>query len=192
MKKTGHSYRIIETPVGKTGIVCLSGTRPKIVHIFLPTEDLRQAVSALFPDAREADDGESSENICRSVLEWFTGPDWTFDSSRLDQGCCYNFQKRVLLETAAVPRGKVTTYGSLAAQLSVPGAARAVGTALGRNPFPLVIPCHRVVRSDGSLGGFGGGLPMKRKLLEMEGVEFDAKGRVKPEYIMSPDSSRNR
>jgi methylated-DNA-[protein]-cysteine S-methyltransferase len=62
--------------------------------------------------------------------------------------------------------------------LGKPSAARAVGRALATNPFPIIIPCHRAVRSDGSLGGYQGGLAMKRALLEMEGVEFDARGRV--------------
>jgi alkylated DNA nucleotide flippase Atl1 len=62
---------------------------------------------------------------------------------------------------------------------------RAVGTALARNPFPLVVPCHRAVRSDRTLGGFQGGLEMKRALLEMEGVEFDSKNRVQPDFILN-------
>jgi methylated-DNA-[protein]-cysteine S-methyltransferase len=70
------------------------------------------------------------------------------------------------------------TYGRLADLLGHSGAARTVGTALARNPFPLVIPCHRVVRSDGELGDFGGGTGMKQALLEMEGVEFAADGKV--------------
>jgi O-6-methylguanine DNA methyltransferase len=70
-------------------------------------------------------------------------------------------------------------------RLSAPRAARAVGTALARNPFPLIIPCHRVVRSDGMLGGFGGGLKMKKALLEMEGVAFDRSGRVQKAHLWS-------
>ena len=81
------------------------------------------------------------------------------------------------------------TYGGLAAAVGVPGGARAVGNVMAGNPFPLVIPCHRVIRSDGSLGGFGGGLPMKRALLEMEGVAFDGHDRVRPEYILHPTSA---
>ena len=92
--------------------------------------------------------------------------------------------RRVLSEDGEIPRGRVMTYGGLAASLGVPGGARAVGNAMAGNPFPLVIPCHRVVRSDGSLGGFGGGLSMKRALLAMEGVRFDPKGRVFSEYIL--------
>ncbi len=90
----------------------------------------------------------------------------------------YDFQKKVLLLERQIPYGQVSTYGKLAHKLGHPGAARAVGTALARNPFPIIIPCHRTIRSDGSLGGFGGGLKLKRQLLELEGVRFDKKGRV--------------
>jgi methylated-DNA-[protein]-cysteine S-methyltransferase len=77
----------------------------------------------------------------------------------------------------------VTTYGRLAARLGAPGAARAVGNALARNPFPLIIPCHRCVLEGGQLGGFRGGLEMKRALLEMEGVVFDDQERVLTRFL---------
>ncbi|PKN33516.1 MAG: hypothetical protein CVU61_13035 [Deltaproteobacteria bacterium HGW-Deltaproteobacteria-19] len=94
------------------------------------------------------------------------------------------FRRLILMETGRIPRGKVRTYGSLAAAAGRPGAARAVGSAMASNPFPLAIPCHRVVRSDGSLGGFGGGLALKRALLEREGILFDGRGRVRPEFLI--------
>ncbi len=81
------------------------------------------------------------------------------------------FTRRVLEETMKIPYGRVATYRSIALRLGAPQAARAVGQALGRNPIPLVIPCHRVIKSDGSLGGFGLGLDIKTKLLSIEGVE---------------------
>jgi methylated-DNA-[protein]-cysteine S-methyltransferase len=80
-----------------------------------------------------------------------------------------------------IPRGWVSTYGRIATHLGVPGGARAVGGALARNPFPIIIPCHRAIRSDGSLGGFQGGPDMKRALLEFEGVGFSSTGRVAAE-----------
>ncbi len=80
------------------------------------------------------------------------------------------FQAEVLAALTAVPRGSVTTYGELARRIGHPGAARAVGTALGRNPVPIVVPCHRVLPSTGGLGGYGGGTERKRLLLELEGV----------------------
>ncbi|MEA3339092.1 MAG: MGMT family protein, partial [Chloroflexota bacterium] len=76
------------------------------------------------------------------------------------------------------PRGWVSTYGRIAKSLGNPRAARAVGNALARNPFPIIIPCHRTIRADGRLGGFRGGVEMKRALLEMEGVEVDDVGKA--------------
>lgn len=80
------------------------------------------------------------------------------------------FQLDVLTELRRVPRGDVTTYGSLAARIGRPGATRATGTALGRNPIPIVVPCHRVVPSSGGVGNYGGGPQRKRALLQLEGA----------------------
>ena len=85
---------------------------------------------------------------------------------------CPDFQRRTLAQEHRTPPGTVTTYARLAAACGQPRGARAVASALSHNPFPLLIPCHRTVRSDGSLGGYQGGLAMKRWLLEREGVSF--------------------
>lgn len=85
------------------------------------------------------------------------------------------FQRRVWAATRAIPYGEVRGYGWIAAHIGAPGAARAVGQALARNPLPLLIPCHRVVAAGGKLGGFTGGLPLKRKLLQLEGA-LDRRG----------------
>jgi len=80
------------------------------------------------------------------------------------------FQRAVWQALAAIPRGTTISYAELARRVGRPGAARAVGQAMGANPVPILLPCHRVVASGGGLGGFGGGLPMKRALLRAEGV----------------------
>jgi methylated-DNA-[protein]-cysteine S-methyltransferase len=80
------------------------------------------------------------------------------------------FRRKVLRGVAKVPRGRVTTYGRLASRIGHPGAARATGTALGRNPIPILVPCHRVVPGAGGVGGYGGGPKRKRFLLELEGA----------------------
>ncbi|MFE7040962.1 methylated-DNA--[protein]-cysteine S-methyltransferase [Streptomyces atratus] len=97
-----------------------------------------------------------------SLREFSLDVDWSLTSG---------FNRQVLRELAAgVPYGAVVGYGDLAERVGQPGAAQAVGAAMGSNPLPVVVPCHRVVESDGGLGGFGGGLETKRKLLALEGV----------------------
>jgi methylated-DNA-[protein]-cysteine S-methyltransferase len=103
--------------------------------------------------------------------------DFELNLIALDQ--CSESQKRVLLAEYRIPRGWVSTYGRIARNLGMPGGARAVGGALAHNPFPIIIPCHRAVRSNGELGGFQGGLKMKQALLELEGVEFSQPGKVR-------------
>ncbi|MFD4785569.1 methylated-DNA--[protein]-cysteine S-methyltransferase [Streptomyces sp. NPDC058459] len=89
----------------------------------------------------------------------------------LDWSLISGFNRTVLHELAAgVPYGTVVGYGDLARRVGQPGGAQAVGTAMGANPLPVVVPCHRVVESDGGIGGFGGGLETKRQLLALEGV----------------------
>jgi methylated-DNA-[protein]-cysteine S-methyltransferase len=80
------------------------------------------------------------------------------------------FHEAVLHELARVPYGHTETYGALAAKVGRPRAARAVGTVMNRNPIPIVLPCHRIIGADGSLTGYGGGLDVKRALLELEGA----------------------
>ncbi|KPK64895.1 hypothetical protein AMJ83_00940 [candidate division WOR_3 bacterium SM23_42] len=116
--------------------------------------------------------------LCSDISALLNGQSVDFNLGRLDWSLTYHFQKSVLRMEQKIPRGVVSTYGRLAKKLGNPRAARAVGTALARNPFPLIIPCHRAIRSDGSLGGYAGGLAMKKRLLEFEGVQFDEQSRV--------------
>lgn len=101
----------------------------------------------------------------------------------LDMNRCYDFQRTVLMGLRRVPRGLTVSYGTLARAIGVPRAARAVGTALARNPFPLAFPCHRVIRASGEIGHFGGGPTMKEFLLRREGVVFTRRGVVSPQCI---------
>jgi O-6-methylguanine DNA methyltransferase len=83
-----------------------------------------------------------------------------------------DFERRVYTAVVRIPRGEVRTYGWVAREISRPSAARAVGGALNRNPYAPLVPCHRVIRSDGSLGGFRRGRAAKRRLLKAEGVDW--------------------
>ncbi len=91
---------------------------------------------------------------------------------RLDEARLGDFERRLYAAARAIGPGRTTTYGELAAQLGEPGAARAVGQAMGRNPFPIIVPCHRVLAAGGKTGGFSarGGVATKLKLLEIEGA----------------------
>lgn len=104
----------------------------------------------------------------RQLGEYLAGERRRFDVPISPSGT--QFQLAVWRELLRVPYGQVITYGELARRIGRPRAARAVGGAVGANPLPILIPCHRVVGAGGTLGGFGPGLPWKRRLLELEGV----------------------
>jgi methylated-DNA-[protein]-cysteine S-methyltransferase len=181
-------YETTVTPFGELGIVWRSKENGDsfIVHIFLPLENVRilSPIQRFFPTARRFC-CETIKKIGSQIMNYLQGAPTDFSFGYLDMNYCYKFQKRVLIANRAIPRGKVCSYGDLASKVHVSAAARAVGTALAKNPFPLVIPCHRVVKSNGRVGGFGGGLKMKRALLELEGVKFDIHGKVCREYFQS-------
>ncbi len=108
------------------------------------------------------------ERAREQLREYFAGRRTAFDLPLAPRGT--EFQRAVWREIAAIPFGETLSYAEVARRVGRPGAARAVGAATGRNPIPLVVPCHRVVGADGSLTGFGGGLETKRWLLAHEGA----------------------
>jgi methylated-DNA-[protein]-cysteine S-methyltransferase len=119
------------------------------------------------------------------VEEYFANERRTFDLP-LDLEAATEFQREVYSELVKVPYGRVTTYGELADAVARPDAARAVGQAVGANPIPIIIPCHRVVAADSRLGGFSGGLPAKAALLRIEKVDVEGEtesSRVHPEVL---------
>jgi methylated-DNA-[protein]-cysteine S-methyltransferase len=131
--------------------------------------------------------GREHPKLFDRIERFFLGEPTVFPLAWVDLDRCGPFQRAVLRAEHSIPRGRVRSYGGLARAIGCPTAARAVGRALATNPFPILIPCHRTIRKNGSLGGFGGGIPLKRALLEMEGVGFDTKGRVRPEYFLRED-----
>ncbi len=116
------------------------------------------------------------EDLAYRITAYLNGEKVTIPLDLADLESCGSFQRSVLLLECTVPRGRITTYGRIARTLG--SGARAVGNALARNPFPLIVPCHRAVRADLSIGGFQGGTAMKKTLLAMEGVVFDSHGRI--------------
>ena len=173
-------YVLLPSPFGTFGVVWRETEKgPKVYQILLPNhqtplEEVVQASYAGVSNLTCSTIGELGERI-QSFLEG-EAVDFELDMIALER--CSEFQRRVLLAEHAIPRGWVSTYGRIARHSGVKGGARAVGRALARNPFPIVIPCHRAIRSNGELGGYQGGLEMKRALLEGEGIEFTQGGKV--------------
>jgi len=109
------------------------------------------------------------DDVRRELDEYFEGRRHDFDLP-IDWSLASQFGRRILKATAAIPFGQVSTYGKVAAQAGNPKASRAAGRALGANPIPIVVPCHRVIGSSGQLTGYTGGLHRKVALLQIEGV----------------------
>lgn len=174
-------FTLVKLQFGEVGLVWqLFASSPQLVRVVLPTD--RLSIQALlrqsYPEA-ESDSHPLIDRICRQLEEYDQGADISFSVPAAEPRHWSEFMRRVWRETSRIPRGKVSTYGQLASHISHPRAARAVGTALGANPFPLLIPCHRVILASGELGNYSAGGPaVKRRLLEREGVSFDRRGRV--------------
>jgi len=115
-------------------------------------------------------DDEALASLSERLQRYFAGEPVSFADLPLDMRQVTPFRRRVYEAARAIPWGQTRTYGQLARQVGSPGAARAVGQAMATNPWAVVVPCHRVVGHDGRLVGFGGGLDLKRRMLELEGV----------------------
>jgi len=112
------------------------------------------------------------------IKRFLKGKDVKFDLESLDFSLCTKIQEKVLKAEYRIPRGWVSTYKRIANYIDLQKGARVVGNSLAKNPFPIIIPCHRVIKSNGDLGGYQGGIEMKRKRLKMEGIEIAERGKV--------------
>jgi len=170
------------TPFGAVRLAWAERARgPQVIRIVLPG-DTRGNRGEFSPVVFGNPVGNKKiRALINDIRSFLSGKNVVFSTEILELDRCRPFQRRVLLAEHAIPRGYVSTYGRIARHLCVPGGARAVGNALAKNPFPVVIPCHRALRSDGSPGGFQGGAAMKVRLLEMEGASFLPDGKVRME-----------
>jgi methylated-DNA-[protein]-cysteine S-methyltransferase len=161
------SIAATDSPIGE---LFLAVTRRGLLHIGYSEEDheatLRDIAGKVSPRILAA--VRAADEARRELEEYFAGRRTSF-SLRLDRRLMSPFAREVLAATAEVPFGSVTTYGEVATRIHRPQAARAVGAALGSNPIPIVVPCHRVVGADGALTGYAGGLDRKVFLLQLEG-----------------------
>ena len=160
------AYRTVETPVGE---LLLAATPRGLVRVAFRVEGHDAALALL---AREVSPRilrapSRLDAAAREIEEYFAGRRSTFDLP-LDLRLARGFRRRVLAHLARIRYGTTASYTQIARRAGSPGAVRAVGTACARNPLPIVVPCHRVLRSDGTLGGYAGGLDAKRALLDLE------------------------
>jgi len=179
------SYLLVPSAFGDLSVVWREDEGgPRVYRVFLPNSrsSAQNLARAGYPTARPGSCtviAEVGERIRRTLA----GEPVGFDLDAVTIERCSKFQRRVLLAEREIPRGWVSTYGRIASRLGVPRGARAVGNALSHNPFPIIIPCHRAIKSDGSLGGFQGGIEMKRALLGLEGIDVTPAGRVRTERV---------
>lgn len=162
--------KVVQTAWGWVG---LTASADKLYRVTLPMstlEEARRYLQTYHPQVEEEDSPHPILGPVATLLQrYFQGDRVHFDVPLAFEGLT-PFQTQVLSLTREIPYGHTLTYGELARELGKPGASRAVGQALARNPWPIVVPCHRVVGRNGKLTGFGGGLSMKERLLRLEGA----------------------
>jgi methylated-DNA-[protein]-cysteine S-methyltransferase len=162
------SYASAESPFGT---LLLAATRRGLVRLAFPEESLDGMLEALAQrvSPRIVEARAPLDEVRRELEDYFEGRRRGFEVA-LDWTLVAPFARRVLRATSRIPYGGVLSYAEVAADAGSPRGFRAAGNALGANPIPIVVPCHRVLRSGGALGGYGGGLERKRFLLELEGA----------------------
>ncbi|HWM87309.1 MAG TPA: methylated-DNA--[protein]-cysteine S-methyltransferase [Kofleriaceae bacterium] len=165
-----HGFALFDTPIGPCGIAW--GGRG-IVGVQLPEgreAETRARVARRFPEAREAPPPRAVQVALDGIVALLGGQASDLSGVELDMELVPPFHRRVYEAARAIPPGETVSYGEIAARLGAPGAARAVGQALGRNPFAIVVPCHRVLAAGSRVGGFSarGGVTTKLRLLSIE------------------------
>jgi methylated-DNA-[protein]-cysteine S-methyltransferase len=155
---TTRSYTWFQSPVGP---LLLAGSRQALNYV-----SFSRGKHALAVDPAWTLDRSLFYDAIRQLREYFAGERKAFSLTLSPEGT--DFQQAVWSELQKIPYGETISYKQLAERIGKPKAVRAVGAANGANPIPIIIPCHRVIGNDGSLTGFGGGLPLKKRLLELE------------------------
>ncbi|HTR59346.1 MAG TPA: methylated-DNA--[protein]-cysteine S-methyltransferase [Casimicrobiaceae bacterium] len=191
---TAHGFTLFETAIGRCGI---AWAERGIVGVQLPESreaETRARMQQRFPEAREAPPPAEVQRAVDAIAALLRGEAMDLSTVALDMERVPPFQRRVYEVARTIPPGETLSYGDIAARLGTPGGARAVGQALGRNPFAIVVPCHRVLAAGGKLGGFSanGGIATKLRMLSIEGARangtpalFDGDGR----FGFDPDAA---
>jgi methylated-DNA-[protein]-cysteine S-methyltransferase len=157
-------YTQIKTQIGNLRLV---RDNDYLLRVYLPNEDIsEQILQKIYPNENIVENKSGFDDIVNQLTEYFAGKRKHFTiKTKIEIS---PFYKKALTEVAKVSYGKTVSYSQIAQKLNNPKAARAVGSANARNPFPIIIPCHRIIANNGNLGGYAGGLKMKKYLLKFE------------------------
>jgi len=158
-------YTVFNTEMGWVGIL---GSNRGLLRITLPLPSAQEAKQQLGNRVKEASRSDNFfHDLVPRLRNYFAGH-WVSFPDKLDLSQASAFQRQVWEITRLIPYGETRSYSWVAEQLGKAGAARAVGRALGKNPLPIIVPCHRVIEKDGKLSGYSGGVKIKKELLELE------------------------
>lgn len=168
-------FALFETAIGKCGI---AWGESGVAGVQLPEagdSDTRARMLHRFPAAGESAPPPEVQRAVDRIVALLRGEESDLSMVALDMEGVPEFHRRVYEAARTIPPGKTLSYGDIARRVGAPGAARAVGQALGRNPFPIVVPCHRVLAAGGKIGGFSaqGGVATKRRMLAIEGAHLN-------------------
>jgi O-6-methylguanine DNA methyltransferase len=157
-------YTQIKTQIGNLGLV---RDNDSFLRVYLPNEGIsEQILQKIYPNVDIIEDKSGFEDVINQLGEYFDGKRKHFTiKTKIEMP---QFYVKVLTEVAKVPYGETNSYSQIAQKLNNPKATRAVGSANARNPLPIIIPCHRIITNNSNLGGYGGGIKMKKYLLEFE------------------------
>jgi methylated-DNA-[protein]-cysteine S-methyltransferase len=169
---TKQEFALFDTAIGRCAIAWGKGG---VIGVNLPERNdavMRARIGRKHPGARETNPPPGIEAAIDDIRRLLDGEKQNLSAIALDMNGVPDFEQRVYAEARSIPPGETLTYGDIATRLGDVGLSRAVGQALGRNPFPIVVPCHRVLAAGGKSGGFSapGGVETKRQMLEIEGA----------------------
>jgi methylated-DNA-[protein]-cysteine S-methyltransferase len=195
---TRQHFTLFDTAVGNCGIVW---TEQGIIGVQLPeasADATRTRLQVRFPNASESKATVSIKKVISNITALLKGKAVDLSKAALDMSALPTFHQRAYTVARTIKPGSTLSYGEVATQLGSPGGSRAVGQAMARNPFPIIVPCHRVLAAGGKLGGFtaNGGVDTKQRMLQIEGVTLNEKktsnnrgaqaaGSTKPAYAFN-------
>lgn len=170
-------YTIFNTRMGFCGLVGQEEKLRGVIPFLKTEEEVESLILSMY--SKIIADTSCFRKIEADIQRYFSGEKVCFQYP-LDFSHHTQFQRKVWEITGSIPYGEIRTYGWVSKKMGNPRSSRAVGNALAQNPFPIVVPCHRVMRGDGGFGGYSaqGGIHLKARLLQGEGCAFDSKGRI--------------